>query len=674
MPFQAFLVVVRQRQSTAPTTRPQGPSAALRRTTPAVGPAQRRNGCANKSSATSISAEGCGHDGRALSTRAASDLMRPVISCAARPRSSLRCEAKERGFRRAFRREARVAGPPCSQLDPSTDTSSSSSAQLACLATLSPLFRSWRQKPIRLVMSIRDRISAFERGGQPTAAAEASKPTSDVTSSRLDGHSHAGTPANLAPARTRDRASSAASASGSMGSIVDSSGPKRSPAASTSISPTLAASSVNDSALAQSEEDLSNVQLAQRPGTFSSRRDRAEIPSRLPPGSSSASAPRPVSPPAVAAFASTLDARAFVGSTSARSGAASKAPPLPQRQVTLSQASSSAVPATRLPPLAAKPAHLAKGRPSPTPDLTFRTTALPSGGDDMINFSPIGLASSSASAVNGNDSPRPTSRPAPPALPSRQSTVSSVSSLPPPLPSRKPTLPAAASPAAQRQPPPPPKPSQPGQVRPGIAGSSPSPSSAQAEAASARYSALFTQLLALRRVAKMKRMMAGNDEGWTGTEERDGWLQGVVVRAVWNRSKLSPDTLREIWCALLCLCAFDLTLTGPLSPPAGMTSTRTARVRSTGRALSAAWLELTIGCEAGVADDAPSHLTTWRTRQEHDTESVSLPYLSSQPTGDFDPTSRVSGDSRESAGSQLKKGERGARSGSRRSTLPRGHG
>lgn len=174
---------------------------------------------------------------------------------------------------------------------------------------------------------------------------------------------------------------------------------------------------------------------------------------------------------------------------------------------------------------------------------------------------PATSVSSSMNSVDLDDNEPPPPRPAPaapgpPALPSRKSTASSTSSLPPPLPARKPTLPAPPPEAPpRRQPPFPPKrldstPSFSSPSKPRPANPSVSRPPAPSEAATARYSALFTQLLALRRVAKIKLIMAGKAAGWASTDEREGWLQGVVVRDVWERSRLPSDVLRGIWCVL----------------------------------------------------------------------------------------------------------------------------
>jgi len=348
-------------------------------------------------------------------------------------------------------------------------------------------------------MSIKDRISAFERGGQPTS-------TTSVPGPSLSGQSN-------------------------------------------SISRALAADSLGGEEYGSPrpvERTFKKPELVQRLPMASPRRDRTEV-------SSSSSASSSVFPPATSGSSSMRDPSFPVRNTSALPDAVTRPPPLPQRQATLPQTLGFAVATARPPPVAAKPAHLTKGQTPAASDLTLRTSALSSGGGDgdMITFSPIGPASSSPTAFDNDELPRATPRPAPHALPSRQSTISSVASLPPPLPSRKPTIPIGAPPNAivgRRQPPPPPKPSQPALIKRRSAGSTPSLSPTQTEEASERYSALFTQLLALRRVAKMKRIMAGNDGGWSGTEERDGWLQSAVVRAVWNQSKLSPQSLFRIWC------------------------------------------------------------------------------------------------------------------------------
>lgn len=66
-----------------------------------------------------------------------------------------------------------------------------------------------------------------------------------------------------------------------------------------------------------------------------------------------------------------------------------------------------------------------------------------------------------------------------------------------------------------------------------------------------RYSALFTQLLALRRVARIKLVMSGKlDESVAGQEQEDQ-LPGAVVRRIWDRSGLPAAVLREIWCVPL---------------------------------------------------------------------------------------------------------------------------
>lgn len=66
-----------------------------------------------------------------------------------------------------------------------------------------------------------------------------------------------------------------------------------------------------------------------------------------------------------------------------------------------------------------------------------------------------------------------------------------------------------------------------------------------------RYSTLFTQLLALRRVARIKLVMSGElDESVAGQEKEDQ-LPGAVVRRIWDRSGLPAAVLREIWCVHL---------------------------------------------------------------------------------------------------------------------------
>lgn len=445
-------------------------------------------------------------------------------------------------------------------------------------------------------MSIKDRISAFERSSQ-RATPVTSAPSQTIPVATLadaGGTKQASLPARLPPIQARAQAGSSAAHWGSLSSDLPEGSSTALLKPPTSISRTLAAGSLTNNPSGWAENELEGLDAARHLSSPSPTRDRA---SKLLPDASnspSASIQRSGSPMTTPSTSPTLGtSSSSVGSVNFQPNAASRPPPLPQRQTTQPPTNDSVAPASRpLPPLVAKPAHLARGRPPPAAVLTVHTSAPPSKPGDLISFSPIGPASSSPVAVENAESPRQTSRPGAPALPSRQSTVSSVASLPPPLPSRKPTLPAAATPPAairRRQPPPVPESANLSHTQPRAAGPSPSPLKAENVAASARYSALFTQLLALRRVAKMKRIMAGNDGGWPGAEERDGWLQSVVVRAVWNRSKLSPKNLRDIWCVLTASSFHRMKLTRLIPIPTGTLLRPTTRARSIGRASSAAW-------------------------------------------------------------------------------------
>lgn len=267
----------------------------------------------------------------------------------------------------------------------------------------------------------------------------------------------------------------------------------------------------------------------------------------------------------------------------------------------------------------------------PTPPTSSLTT---SSSPTSAAFQTIELASSTTTVR--------------PQLPPRSLSVNSLDVVsssrgpPPPLPQRPPTgsseavdVPYAAR--TRRMPPTPPKkppgfsgaPSlkpRPSMINVSSGGNASGSASAVAEAR-ARYTALFSKLVALRRVAAMQAALKGGEgvgassstgagasggklapasPGWkrasvsisSSGSASQGKLDGVVVKAIWEKSRLDAETLSKIWCVrvlwTICPKASELLIPVPCTRPLGPALTRTRTAPSVAR-------HSPMGCQGSTA-------------------------------------------------------------------------